>query len=97
MLCPVPTQILCFCKISPLGIVVEPAVSAFGLSLGDEPPRYLCRQTQAGPEQRHPLGRRQPRQRENLAVEKQAEVTKEEVRNSLGARRGTLFPLCVNQ
>ena len=33
-----PTQILCFCTISPLGIVVEPAVSAFGLNLGDEAP-----------------------------------------------------------
>ena len=34
-----PTQILCFCKISPLGIVVEPVVSAYGLNLGDGPPR----------------------------------------------------------
>ena len=38
MLCPVPTQILCFCKISPAGIVVEPAVSALGLNFGDGPP-----------------------------------------------------------
>ena len=34
-----PTQILCFCKISPSGIVVEPVVSAYGLNLGDGPPR----------------------------------------------------------
>ena len=39
-----PTRILCSCKISPAGIVVEPVVSAFGLNLGDGPPG-LCRLT----------------------------------------------------